>query len=109
MVGAVRMAVPHVVRDRSRRSLTEGKPCTRTGRRWGDLPRGGAGRRRRDIRRATPREARKAFTSARAAVNHYGGRSWRGFHHHATSRIAAYGFLVRERGLFPLETASEPE
>ncbi|MGC8792554.1 MAG: IS701 family transposase, partial [Bryobacteraceae bacterium] len=25
------------------------------------------------------------------------GRSWRGFHHHATLCIAAYGFLVAER------------
>ena len=29
------------------------------------------------------------------------GRSWRGFHHHATMCIAAYGFLVSERGAFP--------
>lgn len=28
---------------------------------------------------------------------HYEGRSWRGFHHHATLCIAAYGFLVSER------------
>jgi hypothetical protein len=32
---------------------------------------------------------------------HYEGRGWRGFHHHATLCIAAYGFLVRERSLFP--------
>jgi SRSO17 transposase len=31
----------------------------------------------------------------------YEGRGWRGFHHHATLCIAAYGFLVRERSLFP--------
>jgi SRSO17 transposase len=30
-------------------------------------------------------------------LNHYEGRSWRGFHHHATLCIAAYGFLVMER------------
>ena len=29
------------------------------------------------------------------------GRGWRGFHHHATMCIAAYGFLVSERGAFP--------
>ena len=34
-------------------------------------------------------------------LDHYEGRGWRGFHHHATLCIAAYGFLVRERGLFP--------
>jgi SRSO17 transposase len=31
---------------------------------------------------------------------HFEGRNWRGFHHHATLSIAAYGFLVRERCLF---------
>ena len=34
-------------------------------------------------------------------LSHYEGRGWRGFHHHATLCIAAYGFLVRERLLFP--------
>jgi SRSO17 transposase len=33
-------------------------------------------------------------------LGHYEGRGWRGFHHHATLCIAAYGFLVRERNLF---------
>ena len=28
---------------------------------------------------------------------HYEGRNWRGFHHHATLCIAAYGFLILER------------
>src|SRR5207253_5785676 len=27
----------------------------------------------------------------------YEGRGWRGFHHHATLCIAAYGFLIAER------------
>ena len=36
-------------------------------------------------------------------LDHFEGRSWRGFHHHATLCIAAYGFLVRERSLFPPE------
>jgi SRSO17 transposase len=30
-------------------------------------------------------------------LDHYEGRGWRGFHHHATLSIAAYGFLVTER------------
>jgi len=30
-------------------------------------------------------------------LSHYEGRNWRGFHHHATLCIAAYGFLMRER------------
>jgi SRSO17 transposase len=34
-------------------------------------------------------------------LGHFEGRNWRGFHHHATLVIAAYGFLVQERCLFP--------
>src|SRR4051812_16150730 len=34
-------------------------------------------------------------------LGHYGGRNWRGFHHHASLCIAAYGFLIAERCLFP--------
>jgi len=34
-------------------------------------------------------------------LGHFEGRGWRGFHHHASLSIAAYGFLVRERDLFP--------
>jgi SRSO17 transposase len=30
-------------------------------------------------------------------LGHYEGRNWRGFHHHATLTIAAYGFLMRTR------------
>ena len=33
-------------------------------------------------------------------LGHYEGRGWRGFHHHATLYIAAYGFLVAERSRF---------
>lgn len=33
-------------------------------------------------------------------LGHYEGRGWRGFHHHATLCIAAYGFLMAERSLF---------
>jgi len=33
-------------------------------------------------------------------IGHYEGRGWRGFHHHATLCIAAYGFLVVERTRF---------
>jgi SRSO17 transposase len=38
-------------------------------------------------------------------LGHFEGRSWRGFHHHATMCIAAYGFLVAERGAFPPSAA----
>jgi SRSO17 transposase len=34
---------------------------------------------------------------------HFEGRGWRGVHHHAALCVAAYGFLVRERCLFPPE------
>ncbi|HVI77961.1 MAG TPA: IS701 family transposase [Candidatus Acidoferrum sp.] len=34
-------------------------------------------------------------------LGHYEGRGWRGFHHHATLCIAAYGFLLAERSRFP--------
>lgn len=30
-------------------------------------------------------------------LGHYEGGNWRGFHHHATLSIAAYGFLMRAR------------
>jgi SRSO17 transposase len=34
-------------------------------------------------------------------LGHFEGRGWRGFHHHATLCIAAYGFLMSERGTIP--------
>ncbi len=34
-------------------------------------------------------------------LGHFEGRGWRGFHHHATLCIAAYGFLISERGAIP--------
>jgi SRSO17 transposase len=30
-------------------------------------------------------------------LNHFEGRSWRGFHHHACLVMLAYGFLVLEQ------------
>ena len=41
-------------------------------------------------------------------LGHYKGRSWRGFHHHASLCIAAPGFLVAERCLFPPEHRFHP-
>ena len=38
-------------------------------------------------------------------LGHFEGRGWRGFHHHATLCIAAYGFLITERVTIP---PSEP-
>ena len=38
-------------------------------------------------------------------LGHFEGRRWRGFHHHATLCIAAYGFLISERETIP---PSEP-
>jgi SRSO17 transposase len=34
-------------------------------------------------------------------IGHYEGRGWRGFHHHGTLAIAAYGFLISERERIP--------
>jgi hypothetical protein len=34
-------------------------------------------------------------------LGHYEGRTWRGFHHHGTMSIAAYGFLISEREKIP--------
>jgi SRSO17 transposase len=41
-------------------------------------------------------------------LGHYEGRNWRGFHHHATLCIAAYGFLEAERCLFSPGPHSRP-
>ena len=42
-------------------------------------------------------------------LGHYEGRGWRGFHHHATLCIAAYGFLMAERARIPPSGPCEPE
>jgi len=43
-------------------------------------------------------------------LGHFEGRGWRGFHHHASLCIAAYGFLVAERCRFsPPGRRPEPE
>jgi SRSO17 transposase len=34
-------------------------------------------------------------------LGHFEGRGWRGFHHHATLCIAAYGFLISEKETIP--------
>jgi SRSO17 transposase len=36
-------------------------------------------------------------------LDHFEGRSWRGFHHHAALCAAAHGFLALRRALFPPE------
>ena len=41
-------------------------------------------------------------------LGHFEGRGWRGFHHHATLCIAAYGFLISERRLFPPQALPPP-
>ncbi len=41
-------------------------------------------------------------------LGHYEGRGWRGFHHHATLCIAAYGFLVSERAAIPPSAPRSP-
>ncbi len=41
-------------------------------------------------------------------LGHYEGRGWRGFHHHATLCIAAYGFLACERAAIPPSGPGSP-
>jgi SRSO17 transposase len=40
-------------------------------------------------------------------LGHYEGRGWRGFHHHATLSIAAYGFLLAQRLQHPDEVGGK--
>jgi SRSO17 transposase len=39
-------------------------------------------------------------------LDHFEGRTWRGFHHHATLCMVAHGFLALRRALFPPEEAT---
>jgi SRSO17 transposase len=41
-------------------------------------------------------------------LGHFEGRSWRGFHHHATLCIAAYAFLLAQRIAAPKKTLRHP-
>ena len=41
-------------------------------------------------------------------LGHFEGRGWRGFHHHATLCIAAYGFLISERETIPPQALPPP-
>ena len=41
-------------------------------------------------------------------LGHYEGRGWRGFHHHATLCIAAYGFLIAEQATIPPQDLVAP-
>jgi SRSO17 transposase len=41
-------------------------------------------------------------------LGHFEGRGWRGFHHHATLCIAAYGFLISERETIPPSAPPSP-
>ena len=42
-------------------------------------------------------------------LGHYEGRGWRGFHHHATLCIAAYGFLISEKETIPPLRTGPPQ
>ena len=41
-------------------------------------------------------------------LGHYEGRGWRGFHHHASLCIAAYGLLISERETIPPQDQVPP-
>jgi len=42
-------------------------------------------------------------------LGHYEGRGWRGFHHHASLCLAAYGFLIAERVRIPPSGRAAPK
>jgi SRSO17 transposase len=42
-------------------------------------------------------------------LGHYEGRGWRGFHHHASLCIAAYGFLISQRETIPPSAPSKAQ
>ena len=48
------------------------------------------------IDRANPRQVWLELKQE-LGLSHYEGRGWRGFHHHASLCIAAYGYLIKER------------
>ena len=41
-------------------------------------------------------------------LDHFEGRGWRGFHHHASLCIVAYAFLLTERLAYPKKTLRHP-
>lgn len=41
-------------------------------------------------------------------LGHYEGRGWRGFHHHISLCIAAYGFLISQAGTIPPSARRHP-
>jgi len=41
-------------------------------------------------------------------LDHFEGRTWRGFHHHATLCSAAHAFLALRRALSPLSKVAQP-
>ncbi|AKQ65125.1 Mobile element protein [Myxococcus hansupus] len=43
---------------------------------------------------------------AEVGLDHFEGRTWRGFHHHATLCAVAHGFLALRRALFPPEPSA---
>lgn len=42
-------------------------------------------------------------------LGHYEGRGWRGFHHHISLCIAAYGYLISQAGAIPPCGSDKPE
>lgn len=42
-------------------------------------------------------------------LGHYEGRGWRGFHHHASLCVAAYGFLISEQEAIPPSAPTRPQ
>jgi SRSO17 transposase len=63
-------------------NLPEGTPCIRAVRLW---------------KSRWPVEQGYQQLKEELGLDHFEGRSWRGFHHHATLAMLAYGFLLLER------------
>jgi SRSO17 transposase len=63
-------------------NLPEGTPCIRAVRLW---------------KSRWPVEQGYQQLKEELGLDHFEGRSWRGFHHHATLALLAYGFLLLER------------
>ena len=75
---------------RSRRN-TGFPPCRKTS----ASPRGRAGQ------TALAHRTRLSGAQAEIGLGRFEGRGWRGFHHHATLCIGAYGYLICERQTIP--------
>ena len=88
---SARMVADRMAEGRARATNTRSRPCPRTRR--------SKYSRHRELPWGIERDYEEL--KSELGLAHFEGRGWRGFHHHATLCIAAYGFLIRERAAFP--------